>query len=283
MPWLALWIALGASAALPVGFASAQAVNAQPAEPGSVPTDTTKRGSLQRSLSATLFPGGIQVSAGWAMGVTGDAVNPSNDRPENEKLDLAPFFHINVGFGDGAGISADLKLILANFGRLVNKAGIEGFSAEESGTAVRRALLTDFTLRSRVWTPWPSAGIALNILNTGFIFDAQSDTEGQDAIDAASYLFAGVTLVTHDRGTGALAAADLLVGMSELLTGDEVFDFSSRAHPSLRLRPRLYVRFENGLGTARPLALGFWGDLGIKQDEPDAVTAFVATELFPLQ
>jgi hypothetical protein len=228
-----------------------------------------------------LLPQGVGVSAGWVMGVTGDAVNPAQDPPSKNKLDLAPYLHVNIGFGDEDVFSADVKLILANFARLVNKANISDFNPDSSGSSVRRAMITDFTVRTPVWHCWSNGGILIDIVNTGFVFDAEGDSEEESAEDAASYLFSGITLVGAYPKQKCRAAADLLFGVSELMTGDEAFDFSKHSHPSFRIRPRLWVRFDGGLGKGRPLDIGFWGDLGVDKKSGDAVTAFVATQLFP--
>jgi hypothetical protein len=211
------------------------------------------------------------------MGVVGDAFNQANDPPGSEKLDLAPFVNAGVVFGSGSGWTARVMALFANFGRLVNKANVTEFSEQSSGTAVRRALMSDFTVMSPLRAP-RNVGIAWDVVNTGFVMDAQGQAGDENPLDVASYLFTGASLFFRDPDKNA-AIIDVHVGVSELMTGDEVFDFSHRSKPSLRIRPRFWIQFWNGLGKDRPLELGFWGDLGISQNEPDAITAFISMPL----
>jgi hypothetical protein len=268
----------GVRKAVVIGWALAAigAAMAAPAEAKQTPEEK----QAARAAADYLAPSLMFANVGWAMGVSGDAFDSNNDAPGSEKLDLAPFVNVGVNFGSGSGWSADVMAIFANFGRLMNKADVAEFSERTSGTAVRRALITDFTVKAPLWAR-PGFALGLNVVNTGFIMDAQGETEEQNPLDAATYLFSGASLyfADGDDGLDNRAIADLLVGVSELLTGDEVFDFSEKAKPSLRVRPRMWLQFRNGFGAGRPLQLGFWADLGIDESEADALTAFVAVPL----
>jgi hypothetical protein len=242
-----------------------------------------KRSPEQKRAADSLAPQGIFGNVGWAMGLSGDPFREENDAPGSEKLDLAPFINVGVNFGQGSGWSADVMAVFANFGRLVNQVDVEQFSEQTSGTSVRRALITDFTVKAPLWATSTEKGVVgfgFNVLNTGFIIDAQGEADDQNPLDAATYLFSGASLYyAQDAASGTRATADLLLGISELMTGDEVFDFSDRAQPSLRVRPRLWVQFEDGFIAQHPLQIGFWADLGIEEEEADALTAYVAVPL----
>jgi len=242
------------------------------------------RRSARREASAGVVMHGVSISAGWAMGLAFDPIDPgansSKDVPGAEKQDLAPFFHLSANFGDGSECSTEVKLVLANFGRLVNKLGVNGFSEDSSGTSVRRAVITDFTVRTPVLSRWSGnrGGILWNIVNAGFSLDAQGYNSGTP-LDAASYWFTGPTIMGHSDDLKFIAAADLLVGTSELLTGVESFDFHAKKKYPVRIRPRTWFHFAEGLGHDRPLDLGFWGDLGPSNHSADAVTVFISTTL----
>lgn len=226
--------------------------------------------------AGTLFQHSASITAGWSMGVaydTDEAVPATGIQGQ----DLAPFLHLSTNLGDDSTWSFETKVVLTSFGRLFKAADVSSFTSDSAVAAVRRSVLTDFTIRTPAMLfASQKAGVCLNV-NAGFSMDAERRPDDGDVLDAASYLFVGPTLFGVFAG-GTATAADLLIGTSELLTGVEVFKTGVK-HP-VRLRPRFWVRFQDALGEDRALDFGLWGDLGTNRKHPDAITAFIATPLY---
>ena len=242
--------------------------------------------------SDSLFSNSLYISAGWAFGISSQAfsfVPSESDQPSTDS-DAEPLLNLTGILGDGRGFALETKVILGNFGRLVELTGAGVISDttppdggvtqtnDTANTAVRRALITDITLR---WSPddvrWETNRLQF-LLNTGFMFDAGGNRELDAVNDAASYWFVGLGYLGL-FGEEAHLAGDLMVGESELLTGDE--PFAERG--DLRLRPRLRFHIPRPDDHEKYIDVGFWADLGVDDDTPDAVTVFVAVpvRLFP--
>ena len=179
--------------------------------------------------------------------------------------------------GDGEHFALETKLILGNFGRLVELTGLgptsdpSAMPEEKKETSVRRALITDVTARYALPLGLPNWDVYL-LANTGFIFDAGGgDANSEATDDAVSYWFFGVSW-SGRFGPNKAMVADVLLGKSELLTGVEPFIDGGQ----WRIRPRLRFRLPVG---PEGVDIGFWADLGLKKDNADAVTVFAAVPI----
>jgi hypothetical protein len=240
--------------------------------------------AIAGSITAdSLIVPGYRLSAGWSYGNTGDAVVPSQDDPRNEKDETDLLFALTATIGTNRSVNSEIKFILTNFGRLVSPvfdsaSDLKGFdfSPDSAGTSVRRAMIVDLSVRSPALTFAQNRSMVMwTLVNTGFLFDAQAN-QSQAVQDAASYLFTGPTLMSALGGRSAVIA-DLFVGVSEVLTGREAFDLNDKQH--LRFRPRLRFRLGDGPFGDKPVDVGFWADLGVDENEPDAFTVFVAVPI----
>lgn len=234
----------------------------------------------QITSPAALLRNNLYVSVGWAYGISSRAFSPSEAEGAGgvSDSDAEPLVNLTGIVGDTAWFALETKAILGNFGRLVEVTGLDSElgepTAPEEGlgrSSVRRALITDVTFRlAPRWIRGERVGMEL-LFNTGFIFDGGGDTGLEAVNDAASYWFVGASWNGHFDSPGTFMIADLLFGKSELLTGVEPF---SDGGP-WRVRPRLRFRIP-GVSRAEKLDIGFWADIGVQENTPDAVTVYAA-------
>jgi hypothetical protein len=238
--------------------------------------------SAQQAASpAALLANRLYVSVGWALGISSQAFTfgESGSGTPSSETDAEPLVNLTGIVGDTAWFALETKAIFGNFGRLVELTGLGDSiltpSADEEGkTSVRRALITDVTFRlSPRWLRGQRLGAEL-LFNTGFIFDGGGDSGIEATNDAASYWFVGASWNGFFGSGGAFMAADLLFGKSELLTGVEPYADGG----PWRIRPRLRFRLPDIKGMS-DLDIGFWADLGVDEDTPDAVTVFAAVPI----
>lgn len=243
-------------------------------------TEETESQLQQVGSPADLLSNNLYVSVGWAYGISSRAFSVSEAEAVGEASDsdAEPLVNLTGIVGDTAWFALETKAILGNFGRLVEVTGLDSelddpapSEPELARSSVRRALITDVTFRfAPRWIRGQRVGMEL-LFNTGFIFDGGGDTGLEAVNDAASYWFVGASWNGHFDSPGTFMIADVLFGKSELLTGVEPF---SDGGP-WRVRPRLRFRIP-GVSRAEKLDIGFWADIGVQENTPDAVTVYAA-------